>query len=401
MNRPSAPLWNQARQLAYDTSGNQQQVEHLPLTAAVDGRTLAESVVAESDLPPAATSAMDGWAVCGTGPWLIVGSALAGQPSPDSLEPQRAIRIATGAQTPPQTTAVVRSEAGVVQQHAGQDWLESDWPDPAFIRPAAAECCAGTELASRGMVLNPALIGLLAATGVDQVAVRKPPRVAVVIFGDELLTEGPPRAGRVRDSLGPQLGAWIARLGGVAQPPQFVPDVASEHVSAIAAALETTDLVITTGGTASGPVDHLHTAVSELGGEFVVDSAAIRPGHPMLLARLPVPQSRTPGTTRLLLGLPGNPQSALIALMALGQPVIHRLLDRELPQPAIVMAAAEITAPPAENRVVPGNLAGRTFTATEYLGSAMLRGVASATGLGVVKPGGVVAGEELQFLALP
>ena len=395
------PLWEQARRLAYEAGATPIPAETMPIGPQADNRVLARPVVAVADLPSTATSAMDGWAVCGDGPWLIIGSALAGNPFGKPLAPQTAIRIATGAQTPSHASAVVRSEAGAEQHRAGQDWLESDSPDPRFIRPAALECRAGTELAPSGTVVTPALIGVMAAAGLDAVPVRQLPRVAVVIFGDELLSKGPPRNGRVRDSLGPQLGAWIQRLGGVAQPPAFVPDIASAHVAAIASAMATADLVVTTGGTAAGPLDHLHAAVRELGGAFVVDSAAIRPGHPMLLAQLPVPDAAEPQAATALLGLPGNPQSALIALMTLGQPVLSQLLGQDLPKTSVVLAGEHMPAPPAENRLIPGCLDQNVFTPSEYLGSAMLRGVAAATGFAIVEPGGVAAGAQMGWLPFP
>jgi molybdopterin molybdotransferase len=398
------PLWSPARKLAYGALDTQTAAEHLTL-AKSDGRVLAAPLFAKSDLPPTATSAMDGWAICGDGPWQLTGAALAGRPYCCALTPGVGVVVATGADTPPGTTAVVRREDGVVQRQGSRDWLSAQPPPLGqFVRPATLECAAGQELLAPGTKLVPSMIGLLAAAGYDRVRVQRTPRVAILVFGDELLTHGLPREGRVRDSLGPQLGAWITRLGGRAGAPEHIPDVAQAHVDSIGNALESNDIVVTTGGTAAGPVDHLHTAIDQLDGQFVVDSAAIRPGHPMLLARLQAGAATSrhqAAGTRALIGLPGNPQSALIALVTLAQPVFSRLLGQPLSEPTQVKASSPIIAPSTENRIVPGNLTTDGFDPCKYLGSAMLRGIAHATGLGIVPPGGVAKDDSIGWLPIP
>jgi molybdopterin molybdotransferase len=394
---PQLPLWQEARDRAAASVTAPLPKERLE-PAQADRRVLAQDYHALTDLPPYATSAMDGWAISGPGPWQVVGTVLAGHMTDESLISGTAVVIATGAVIPPGATAVVRSEHGVVKQDPdGIGTLVADDPEPEKeIRPAALECTAGETLAPAGTLLTPAAIGLLAAAGHDELAVRAAPRAAILVFGDELLAVGLPDSGRVRDSLGPQLPGWLLRLSCRPNEPIRVPDVAAAHKDAIRKAFEEADIVVTTGGTAAGPVDHLHTAIADLDGQLVVDSVASRPGHPMLLATF-----ETSDGPRWLLGLPGNPQSAIVALMTLGQPVIDGLLGREPVKLESVVAASDVRAPRTENRLVPGNVSDGRFAAGQYLGSAMLRGLASSAGFGVLPPGGVTAGEEVRWLPLP
>jgi molybdopterin molybdotransferase len=363
--------------------------------AECDGLVLAEDVRALTPLPSFDTSAMDGWAVAGTGPWALDGEALAGRPRTDPLAPGHAVVIATGGAVPLGADAVIRSEDGSVVSLEGRAVLHAPTPrEPTHVRPEGEECAAGEVLAAAGTLLRPALLGLAAAAGHDDLRVVPRPRAALVLFGDELATSGIPARGMVRDSLGPQVPAWLARMGVEVVSVRRCEDTLAAHVEAIARAAEAADVVLTTGGTAAGPVDHLHSAIARCGGRIVVDSVAVRPGHPMLAGRLPQPA--------WLVGLPGNPQSAIVTLMSLGAPILAGLAGRTpLPELAVLEAAERITAPAREDRLVLGGREGSRFTPGTHLGSGMLRGLAGATGFGVLPPGGVQAGDPVRWLPLP
>lgn len=363
--------------------------------AACDGLVLAEDVRALTALPSFDTSAMDGWAVAGTGPWALDGEALAGRPRTDPLAPGQAVVIATGGVVPLGADAVIRSEDGAVVTTEGRAVLHAPTPSgPTHVRPEGEECAAGEVLATAGTVLGPALLGLAAAAGHDELTVVPRPRAALVLFGDELATSGIPAPGLVRDSLGPQVPAWLARMGVEVVSVRRCEDTLAAHVEAIAEAAEAADVVLTTGGTAAGPVDHLHRAIARCGGRIVVDSVAVRPGHPMLAARLPQPA--------WLVGLPGNPQSAIVTLMSLGAPILAGLAGRTaLPELEVLEAAERIPAPAREDRLVLGTRQGPRFTPGSHLGSGMLRGLAAASGFGVLPPGGVQAGDPVRWLPLP
>jgi molybdopterin molybdotransferase len=196
----------------------------------------------------------------------------------------------------------------------------------------------------------------------------------------------------VRDSLGPQIPAWLQRLGVDVVSVVPVEDTLAAHIAALEQCRDV-DVVITTGGTAAGPVDHLHGALAATAGELLVDSVAVRPGHPMLMGRW--------GHGRWLLGLPGNPQSAVIALLTLGVPLVDALNGVESKPLGHVRVSEDVSAPPTETRLVLAQRADGTATPTAHLGSAMLRGLASADGLVVIPPGGASVGDVARWLDLP
>lgn len=381
-----SPAWDDARGAAY-RAGVPLPVESVDIMQA-DRRTLAVDVTARTDLPAFTSSAMDGWAVSGIGPWQVVGELRAGGVRPAPLTDGQAIEIATGAAVPVGTTGVLRRENGVFSQGllAGQVSAGLD------LRPQGEEAAWGTVLVSAGTVLTPAQLGLAAAAGLDELSVTRRPTARLLVFGDELLRQGRSGAGRVRDSLGPQLPAWLERLGVQCVDVRHVEDNLSAHVAALAAAADV-DLVVTTGGTAAGPVDHLHRAIDSLDGRLVVDSVAVRPGHPMLLGRLEA--------HRWLLGLPGNPQAAVAALMTLGAPLIDRLSGRPMSPLSESVLSVDVEAPPAATRMVPAMVDHLGATPAGPAGSGMLLGVSRANGYLLVPPGGRAGGSRVHWLALP
>lgn len=167
----------------------------------------------------------------------------------------------------------------------------------------------------RGATVTPAVLGLAAAAGHDRLRVHRRPTVELLVLGDELLTSGLPGDGRVRDALGPLLPPWLHALGAEVTGHHRVPDAAAPLTEAVRRS--SADVVVTTGSTAAGPVDFLHRALRANGAELLVDSVAVRPGHPMLLAVMPGTGSRP---ARHLVGLPGNPLAAVAGLVTLAAP---------------------------------------------------------------------------------
>lgn len=355
------------------------------------GRVLAKAVVAPYALPRDATSAMDGWAVATKpdGSWEVIGQVLAGGVPEVELGSGQAVVIATGAVIPNGAVAVVRSEDGTVTGGL----LRADIPESGqHVRPAGEECAPGELLIPAGTDLSPVQVGLCAALGFDELPVYARPATHALVFGDEVRRKGTPGIGEVRDAIGPQLPSWVTSFGGTMTGVEYVPDTLEDHIDAIKQALTGARVVITTGGTAAGPRDHLHRAIEALGGRLVVDSVAVRPGHPMLLAHF---------RDRYLLGLPGNPQSALVALLTLGDPLYRGLTGRDMVEPTPARSGVALAAPATEDRLVAGNLLEGTFRPAAQLGSAMLRGLAESTGFAVLPPGGVATGEAVGWLPLP
>lgn len=368
----------------------------VPLTGAIGdsgtvgaiGTVLAQNACARSDLPAADTSAMDGWAVAGPPPWQVVGQILAGQRRPDAarLAAGQAVGIATGAAVPAGTTAVLRREHGQLDASKVLRPRGSAPEAGTDVRSAGAECRRGEVVLPAGSELAAVALGLLAAAGLDEVSVRRV-RADVLILGDELLTSGPARDGRLRDALGPLLSAWIPGRGVEIASARRVPD----QVDPLRTALLATrgDVVVTTGSTARGPVDHLHAILEDLGARLVVDGVAVRPGHPQLLAVL--------ADGRPLVGLPGNPLAAVSGLLTLFDPLVRTLRGQ---QPAPVrhgVLAVDVPAGPEATRLLPV----RAGHPVMFAGPAMLRGLATADAVAVIPPGGATAGTPLPLLTVP
>ncbi|KUF15959.1 molybdopterin biosynthesis protein [Streptomyces silvensis] len=346
---------------------------------------------------------MDGWAVAGPGPWNLLSGTddrspgiLAGQDSPEPLGDGEAVPIATGARIPRDTTAVIRSEHGRVDDkghlHARREVVPGQ-----DIRPRGQECRVGEQLLPPGAPVTPAVLGLAAAAGYDALYVTDRPRVEVLVLGDELLTSGLPQEGRIRDALGPMLPPWLRALGAEVTAVRRLGDDAEALHEALATA--TADVVVTTGGTASGPVDHVHPTLRRLDAELLVDGVAVRPGHPMLLARLPA--TADGGRTRHLVGLPGNPLAAVSGLLTLAEPLLRGLGGRPAAEPYTAPVKDDVPGHPQDTRLVPVALRGEYAVPLHYNGPAMLRSIAVADGLAVIPPQGASRRQELELLDLP
>jgi len=383
--------WDEARQIVYEAG---RAAAGAPVAAPLvdaGGATLAEPLVTLTPLPAFPTSSVDGYAVRGAGPWQVTGRVLAGGVA-GPIAAGEAVEIATGAMVPAGTDAIVRVEDSTVTGGlvSGEPRPHPEW------RETGDEAAAGEELLPAGTVVTPGVVGIAAACGYDTLTVRPRPGAAVLVFGDELVTEGPPRDGRVRDSLGPSLPGWLRALGAGPGPVVGpVQDTLKAHVTALEGAAARYPLVCTTGGTMHGPVDHLHAALAELRATYVVNTVKVRPGFPMMVARLP--------NGAFVAGLPGNPQSAVVTLVSLVAPLLAGLAGRAVPAYRHVTLGADVHGRGDYTHLalvrVEGD--GRAYP-LPHAGAAMLRGVARADGFAVVPPGGVgVAGGTLDLVPLP
>ncbi|MEU6771687.1 molybdopterin molybdotransferase MoeA [Streptomyces sp. NPDC046759] len=390
--RHRATPWPQARVIAARAARSQgrRAPVSVPLGDAL-GLVLAAPLDALTDLPSFDTSAMDGWAVAGPGPWEVRDEGvLAGHAQPEPLTDGEAVRIATGARIPADTTAVLRSEHGRTDSqgrvHATREIVHGQ-----DIRPRAQECRTGDQLLPVGTRVTPAVLGLAAAAGYDTVTAVPRPSAEVLVLGDELLTEGLPHDGLIRDALGPMLPPWLRALGAEVVAVRRIRDDAKALQKAVKGS--TADLIVTTGGTAGGPVDHVHPTLERLGAELLVDGVKVRPGHPMLLARTKEAQH--------LVGLPGNPLAAVSGLLTLAEPLLRTLAAHPAPEPYTLPLSQAVQGHPYDTRLIPVVLRGDRAVPLRYNGPAMLRGIAAADALAVVPPGGVRQGEETELLDLP
>ncbi|WP_262413677.1 molybdopterin-binding protein [Actinacidiphila acidipaludis] len=394
---PATP-WPEARRIARQCA-RRLAAQITPLGEQALGMSLARSLVALTDLPSFDSSAMDGWAVAGAGPWLIRGQVLAGQQHPRALHGGHAVHVATGSALPAGTTAVLRSEHGRTEERTDGTWLQVRAPHLApapgqEIRHRGQECRSGDELLPAGTLVTPAVLGLAAAAGYDELTVTARPRVDVLVLGDELLDRGLPRSGQVRDALGPMLPSWLRALGAdVTGVRRLVDDADALHDAVTSS---TADLVVTTGGTAGGPVDHVHPVLAAIGARLLVDGVAVRPGHPMLLAALP---PGIPAGGGHLVGLPGNPLAAVSGVLTLVAPLLRALGGCPTPAPYAAPLTQDVHGHPSDTRLVPvvfdDESAARPL---HFAGPAMLRGLAAADGMAVIPPGGARAGDDTAVL---
>lgn len=404
----AAHTWQEARQRAFDCAAPIPPGP-VPLRSAL-GRTLAADALAVQDMPHYASSAMDGWAVNGSGPWIL------SEPG-QRLAPHQASPIVTGGLIPPGAKAVLRSESGVMTTDddglpvlaLGGTAKPGEPRNGQHIRKAAEEAAAGEVLLTAGTVLNPAHIALAALAGLDQLEVLGKPLVRFLLTGSEVVEQGVPLPGQVRDTFGPQLGAVVELLGGMAGEQLRVGDNYEEWISALQDTeppldhltaddpyQETeppADVVITTGGTGRSGTDHFRRAVADLGGRLLIDGIAMRPGHPAVLAELP--------DGRFVLGLPGNPLAAMMALLTVGAPLLAALGHRQLGGVGEVPCGAMIDADPGRTRLMPFKLVYGLASPAQHTGPGMMRGLAGADGIMVVPPHGVQLGELVPAFALP
>ncbi len=299
--------------------------EELPLAAAA-GRVLAEPACSSVDLPPFASSAMDGYAIRAAdapGPLRVVGRVAAGRPATATLDAGAAMAIATGGLVPVGADTVVPIEA-VVEQDDRSVLVPPDVVPGAHIRPAGGDVRAGAEVVPAGSVLGAAQIGALAAAGVARVSCARRPVVRVLPTGSELREPGEPlRPGEIYESNGTMLAAALAAAGAAVERLPVVGDDEEQHRRAIAAGLDA-DVLVTTGGVSVGPHDLVRRVEAELGVEELLWGVAVRPGKPVSFG--------VRGET-LVFGLPGNPVSSLVGAFLFVRPALLALQGAAAPGP--------------------------------------------------------------------
>jgi molybdopterin molybdotransferase len=349
------------------------------------GAITAIDHLALCDLPPFAAAKVDGWAIAGPGPWQITGTALAHEEPGQVLSAGQAFGVATGGAVPFGCTAVLKAEECEVDDEYVR--FVGAPSDNSNIRPQGAEALVGDLLVARGKLLGERDLALLATAGYDTVQVITSPTVEFLICGDELVEKGLPAPGAVRDSLSILLPSLCVKFGWQPIATTRVADSLADLTNKLRAT--SADLVITTGSTAAGPVDYLHAAIAEIGGKYIFNEVAVRPGFHQALVQL--------GQDRFLLALPGNPQSAVAALVSLLPPLTAGLTESNNEVlPLIECPAATLE---TETRLVAAEMVGGMANEVPFAESSMLRGLAQASGFAVVDS--AVSGGPVRWLKLP
>jgi molybdopterin molybdotransferase len=300
-------------------------------TVAIDdalGRVLAQDVTVVADVPSFPSSAMDGYAVLAgeSGQTLtVIGEARAGTPTARAVGAGEAIRVSTGAAVPEGATAVIAQEQVSAENGETIVTRAAVRVDENIRRPGE-DMLAGTVVLAAGTRLGALELGAVVAAGAGAVPVARRPRVTVLCTGDELRAPGEPLGpGEIHNSNAPMLTGLAIDAGASADPAGRLPDDREATVAGIAAALQSADVVIISGGVSVGPHDHVKPALASLGVDEVFWSVSLRPGKPTWFGVAP--------GGALVFGLPGNPVSAVVTFSLFVAPALAALQRAAAPAP--------------------------------------------------------------------
>ncbi len=317
--------------------------ERVGLDQALD-RVTAEAIRAPDSVPAFARSMMDGYAVraqdtFGASTSLpmfleLIGEVPMGRASDLRLGPGQAALIHTGGMLPDGADAVVMIELTQASREGEIEVLKAAAPGEHILK-AGDDIRAGEVMLPGGHWLRPQDVGGLAALGVVELSVARRPRVAVLATGDEVVPAGAaPAPGQVRDVNSHAVGAQIARAGGVALKRGIAPDDYAALLSAARSALDDADMLVLMAGSSVSTRDMTREVVNALGAPgLLVHGVALKPGKPAMLGVC---------GGKPVIGLPGNPVSAMVVADLLVVPVVHHLLGCASP-PARRHARARLT----------------------------------------------------------
>jgi molybdopterin molybdotransferase len=306
------------------TAGRLLGMEEVPLREA-HRRVLAQPVVAQVQSPPADVSAMDGYAVRDADlaalptALPLVGESFAGRPFAGALPRQACVRIFTGAAVPEGAERVIVQE--VVEREGEVARFSQALAAARHIRRMGSDFARGDELLAAGTLLTPRALVASAGADVDRVRVARRPLLRLLSTGDELVEPGTARdhANAIPESVSFGVAALAEEWGGRLQAAVRLPDELPAMEHAAAEALDAADLVVVTGGASVGEKDFAKAMFAPAGLELIFSKVSIKPGKPVWLGR---------ARGRLVLGLPGNPTSALVTARLFLAPLLCCLTGR-------------------------------------------------------------------------
>ena len=305
------------------------------------GRVTAAPVLARLDQPPADVSAMDGYAVraADAGPRRVIGAAPAGHPFPGRVGPGEAVRLFTGSLVPEGADSVLLQEDAT---RDGDQVHPTETPrDSAHIRRRGQDFTIGMPLVEAGARLGARGLGLAAAGNHAWLSVHRRPVVAILATGDEVALPGDPiPPGGIVSSNAHALAALIRANGGTPLVLPIAHDTSDAIAEAVAAA-QGADLLVTTGGASVGEHDMIRPGLAQQGFELDFWKIAMRPGKPLLCGRL---------GGMAVLGLPGNPVSALVCAVLFLTPALERLQGLPGEPPLTVPARLTVPVPANDHR---------------------------------------------------
>lgn len=316
-------------------------VQNLPLKE-LDGHILVEDALAKTTLPPLDASAMDGYAVkledhhIQGSVFTQIGESPAGNPFKGTVGSDETVRIFTGGAVPDGANHVI------MQENVSADGDKVTLTEPIFpashIRKAGIDFTEGQLIVNAGTKLDAYAIALLAAANHGAVSVRKRPKVALIANGDELIEPGGVlHTGAVVSSnpsgLAPLIASWGADpiFAGISSDDP-------EAIKAQIAACADADILVPIGGASVGDRDYMRPVFTELGYTKIFEKVAVKPGKPVWFGTMPRESS-----TQYVLGLPGNPASALVTAHIFLKALIGGLIQAS--EPSHKFIAAHVTHP--------------------------------------------------------
>jgi molybdopterin molybdotransferase len=302
--------------------------EHVPASEGLM-RVLASDVVAGAHIPGWDVSTMDGYAARFSelaklpAALPLVGEAAAGSLR-GHLAARTVMRILTGAPVPEGADVVVPQENVQREERDGATWIQfQQAPSARFIRRQGDDLKQGEVGLAAGTRLRGEQLALLAMMDVADLEVACKPRVAILPSGNEIRAAGTQgTAAQVPDANSPMLQALCQTLGAEAEILPVVRDDLAALTAAIARALETCDVLITSGGVSVGDHDLIPAALAAAGATIGFHKVAMKPGKPLLFGT----QARSTRAAAWILGLPGNPASAYVTFAVFGAPLLRKLL---------------------------------------------------------------------------
>lgn len=306
------------------------------------GRVMADDVVADRDLPPFDSSAMDGFAVVAGAPGdlRVVGESRAGSPFGGETGRGSAVRISTGAVIPRGCDAVVPVERVEEFETSAGAWTVRvpETRPGQHVRRAGEDVQRGQLALRAGTQIGAAEAGMLASLGLTEAACARRPRVALAATGDELRQPGEQLGpGEIYDSNATTIGALALAAGATTVRRARVPDSASETGLALGEASGGVDVLCITGGVSVGPHDHVRPALARLGFDQRIWGVRLKPGKPFWFG-----VRDGDGARQYAFGLPGNPVSAIVTFQLFVRPALRALLGAD---PAAARSTAVLDGP--------------------------------------------------------
>jgi len=310
------------------------QSERVALDACA-GRVLANDVVTESAYPRAARSTMDGFAIRAVdtpGALEITGAVQMGKEPDLPIGRCETMRVPTGGLVPSGADAVIPFEE--VQQDGNVVRVERSVAAGNCLTQPGEDLSAGERILPAGRRIGAADVGVLATLGYAQVEVCVRPQIALISSGDELVDPGAPAGpAQTHDSNRYALAAALRAMGARVHHYPTVRDVTGALEDALCSALPQSDAIVLSGGSSVGELDRTPRAIDAIGEPgVIVHGLRVKPGKPTVLAAI---------GGKPILGLPGNPTSALMILETIGAPIVAALTGWQPHEPLIEAELAE------------------------------------------------------------